>query len=390
MTPLPSVSAASATATKTNFTDQWVNPGDAFNVLLILGGNIVGQALAQLAGHGIPPVAFSFGWVGYSVSALLSAVGENKLLPSTPDCRCKLINGKTGHAIENSSWIMGRLVRDFPSWNHMSTVKKTTEVLDARWKELLAEDPNAKRPDRASLIVTIYEPSTEHPAGVPQRDYLYWSGIFTSILQLGIAAIPFGLFGDWGVLMVTACGISLAFITACLPQWRKEKWACRRHSNDSYTITRGNGAQHAIAILGNGHGLNLEDLGAGQTNMNVSANRLTKISVVGLFIIWVLLLITASGLRTNTWFLLAVGGIGILQNVFVAGCSRRPENFGIPLRFIAVFGRTKVMRTLLDVERRFPMLGRSMQGEFFPGGLSESEIKEWHELDARKKTKGGI
>lgn len=43
------------------FSEQWKNPSDVFSVLLILGGDVVARALAQLAGSGIAPVAFSFG-----------------------------------------------------------------------------------------------------------------------------------------------------------------------------------------------------------------------------------------------------------------------------------------------------------------------------------------
>ncbi len=43
------------------FSAQWMNPSDVFSVLLILGGDVVGRALAQLVGSRITPVAFSFG-----------------------------------------------------------------------------------------------------------------------------------------------------------------------------------------------------------------------------------------------------------------------------------------------------------------------------------------
>lgn len=43
------------------FSQQWTRPADVFSVLLILGGDVVGRALAQLAGSGLTPVAFSFG-----------------------------------------------------------------------------------------------------------------------------------------------------------------------------------------------------------------------------------------------------------------------------------------------------------------------------------------
>jgi hypothetical protein len=43
------------------FFTQWTHPKDVFSVLLILGGDVVGRALAQLAGGWLTPVAFSFG-----------------------------------------------------------------------------------------------------------------------------------------------------------------------------------------------------------------------------------------------------------------------------------------------------------------------------------------
>ena len=66
---------------------QWRNPKDIFTVLLILGPDMVQSAVAQLAGRFITPVTFSFGWVAYATSALLSSVGGKSLTPfrSTSD-----------------------------------------------------------------------------------------------------------------------------------------------------------------------------------------------------------------------------------------------------------------------------------------------------------------
>jgi hypothetical protein len=91
-------------------------------------------------------------------------------------------------------------------------------------------------------------------------------------------------------------------------------------------LTRGNGAQHAIVISDPDEiGLDLETLAAGQANVDVSTSLSTRILVGLLAVLWVLLLISASGIKSNTWFLLAVGGIGIVQNIFVAGWRRKPE-----------------------------------------------------------------
>jgi hypothetical protein len=62
--------------------------------------------------------------------------------------------------------------------------------------------------------------------------------------------------------MITVCGITLSFATGSLSQWRKDKWAFRRQTQKDVILTRGNGSAHAIIILGNQKGLDLEDLAA--------------------------------------------------------------------------------------------------------------------------------
>ena len=320
------------------------------------------------------------GWVAYSISALVSAVGENKLMALDPDCKCKVIHGQSGFVKDNSSWIIGRIVRDFPRWRHPDVEVKTAEVLSQRREQLRVKDPNAELPPIAGLVVSVYQPSLTVKAGRVKRDLVYWTGIPVMVAQLGIAAIPCGLFGDWGILLITGCGIALSLATGLLPQWAKEKWACRPNAKHSFVLTRGNGAQHAIVILGNGLGFNLEDLASGQSNTLVVTNTPTRIALLALAAFWILLLITAAAQKTNTWFLLAVGGIGILQNIYVAGAPRNPENFGLPLEYVTVFGNASVMETLSQVEEQYKDVGRSLLGEFFPRDLQEHEKVRWESL----------
>lgn len=45
-----------------SFSQEWSQPSNyAFTILLLLGGDLINRALAQLAGGWITPVAFSFG-----------------------------------------------------------------------------------------------------------------------------------------------------------------------------------------------------------------------------------------------------------------------------------------------------------------------------------------
>ncbi|KAI0399685.1 hypothetical protein F4802DRAFT_540274 [Xylaria palmicola] len=366
---------------------QWSNPSDVFSVLLILGSDVVAKAIAQLAGSRVTPVAFSFGWVAYSVTALVNVIGGNRLMPAA-DCPCKVINAHSGVVRENSSWIIGRLVRDFESWMDNG---RPDGPIQRRVQQIRLEKQNAlktpKPPRRAGLCVSVYRAREARP-GHPGYDSAYFAGLATAAVQLTLAALPFGLYGNWAILLVTAAGIALSFATGALPQWAAEKWACRRSSDKVTILTQGNGSQHAIVIMGGGKGLDLEDLAA-PSSASLSSP-VTKCLTLILVILWVVLLITAAGVAENTWFLLAIGSLGILDNIYVAGVSRSPEDFGVPLEFVAVIGHRKVMQTLLEVEARFPRVGRSMLATFFPGNLRQDEIDRWNEFDklARPRERG--
>lgn len=317
-----------------------------------------------------------------------------------PDCACKVINGHTGYVRDNSSWIIGRIVRDFESW--MDDGKRGRRIrthlqgmLSQRWeKDKRAAEEKEPRsgkdvpmPPKAGLCVSVFKADRATP-GCPGYDLVYFIGFVTAVLQLGIAAIPCGIFGDWSILLVTTSGILLSFAMGSIQQWSKEKWACRRGSSKTVILTRGNGSQHAIVIIGDGMGLDLEDLAAGPTNVDASTSYTTRFTVTILAAFWILLLITAAGIKQNTWFLIAVGGIGILQNIFVAGRSRSPEAFGIPLTLDDVIGEPKVMDTLFAVEMAYPRVGKSMLDTFFPGKLRPEEQERWDKFaslaDAQK------
>jgi hypothetical protein len=257
-------------------------------------------------------------------------------------------------------------------------------MIQARWdfektaadKKIPGSNKNVKILSQVSLCVSIHKAGPAVP-GYPGYDIVYWIGFGTSIFQLGIVAIPCGIFGDWGILLITAAGILLSFATGSLSQWSDEKWACRRNAKKNVILTRRNGSQHTILILGDGNGLDLEDLAAGQTNVDVSASHGTRICVTVLAALWILLLITAAGIKKNAWFLLAIGGVGILQNIFVAGWRRFPKAYGVPLTLVDLIDMPKVMDTLFAVEDTYHHIGASMRDTFFPGKLRPEEEKRW-------------
>jgi hypothetical protein len=109
--------------------------------------------------------------------------------------------------------------------------------------------------------------------------------------------------------------------------------------------------------------------------------------MVGLGVLWVILLITSSALTDQAWYLIAVGGIGMLQNMFVAGWSRKPEALGLPLLYTTVIGSPKVFTAVVEVEKAFPTVGRALVGTFFPGGLFPREETELAAIEAEAKEK---
>jgi hypothetical protein len=110
--------------------------------------------------------------------------------------------------------------------------------------------------------------------------------------------------------------------------------------------------------------------------------------ILGIF--WVALLITSSALKNQSWFLIAVGGIGMLQNIFVAAWSRRPEALGLPLKFQSVVGSPKVFTAIVESEKAYPKVGRALVGTFFPGGIYPKEEDELKTIEAEAKEKKRI
>ncbi|KAI6103532.1 hypothetical protein F5141DRAFT_212005 [Pisolithus sp. B1] len=364
--------------------DAWVHPG-VLSVLTLIGPDVIQRALAQLSGHRFTPVAFSFGWVAYSFSNLVLAVGNNKLMPE-PDFSSILINGRTGYARDNHSWILGRILRDFEHWKPQEVGLPLEEMLKSVSHKSNVGTSKDNKPvpthrTRAGLCVSIFRADPTRAFGVPVADWIYYSGLATAVVQLIVAAIPLILHDNWVILLATSAGIVLAFATGCLPQWRVEKWGYRR-AEKTVILTRGNGAQHAVVIIGDENSPDLEAL----ASADPKGSMWTRFFTISLAVLWIAHLITVVNIQQDPWFLMLVGSIGMMHNVMVAGLPRTPEAFGIPLVFEECILDRKVMQTLMKVEERHPRLGASMLQTFFPGKLYPDEEAFW-EKKARETDK---
>lgn len=358
---------------------QWQTPGDIFSVLLIIGGDIIQRAIAQLSGgpFNFTPVAFSFGWVAYSVGAVLSAIGNGKLMPET-DCPSIVVNASNGYVRPNTSWVLGRVLRD---WD-----KKEERLGDFKY----------------ALVVTVCRASKTKPPGVPNLDIVWYSGVVTIVAQIIISTIPTYLYGSWTAFVLTIGGTLLSLVQGALPQWRAEKWACRdlaeetrmdrkgRRIDKTISLTRGNGTTHVLVIISEGHGFDLEDLANGR---DVDCRSTLPCTIV-LVCLWLVLLLTAAGDKDKPWFLLLIGGLGMAQNLFAAGHKRDPGAFGIHLEPVTVvkpsstdqYKTNKVFWVLQQAEKEVPGVGVSLLPIFFPGHtLRDNEVKWRDEMIAAYK-----
>lgn len=308
-------------STTKEFADQWRNPGDILTLLLIVGGDVVQHAIAQLFGHYIQacqdgprlyltPVAFSFGWVGYAFSSLASVMGDKELMPSAPDCPSKIINCDTGYSRINRSWLLGRILRDCE--------------LEAEKNVGLEYSDPVSGPKRISLRIDIFEIRENRQ---PQIDRVWVLGWITILVQVMVSIVPWARNGDWGICLITTMGSAFALLSGSLRQWRLEKWAGRRLTQPggnkvntkTVCLTRGNGHQYAMILVGSGNAWDLESMATAKPDPMPETPYLLGI----LAVLWSCLLIAVSGLKRNAWFLVLIGAIGMVQNIY-AGAARRP------------------------------------------------------------------
>ncbi|KZP02299.1 hypothetical protein FIBSPDRAFT_880446 [Athelia psychrophila] len=334
---------------------QWQNPSDILTILTIIGGDIIQGALAQIvSSHPRPftPIAFSFGWVAYSFTAVLQAVGSRRLLPD-PDCACVLIDAGSGYPRNVKSWALSRLVRDY-------------------------ELPQG---EASGLTVAFFKTLPNKQTGIPDRDWVYYTGGLVILLQLGIATIPGALYSNWAILLITCGGTLLVQIQAALPQWRQELWAARKvdkGKQELVCLTRGNGTPYVLVIKSEGCGLRLIDLAGGREIRSSITVPLTCMMAV----LWLVHLLTVQGVDNNSWYLLAIGALGMVQNAVASGARRQPSAIGFHLDAYKTVHRKKAWDTLIAAEAVERNVGLSLVDTFFPGRLRPEEKKWVQEKEA--------
>ena len=270
----------------------------------------------------LTPVAFSFGWIAYGFSQLMSVVGDGRLLPA-PEQSAIVVNCANAFERSNSSWMLDRLLRDHEIRAHV--------------KE--GED---------SIRIDLFEVG---PLQQPRPDRIWWSGWITIFAEIVIVIIPWVIDRDWGPMLIVLSGTLLAAATCYLPQWTKEKWAGRLLKKDNVLcLTRGNGHKHVMVLIGSKGSPDLETFATARG----SPCSETPYVTVSLAILWIFLLISVIGLKDNSWYIVGAGGLGMIQNVFAAGATRPSSTTGLQLsrfeRMPIITGRSKDFEDDIDAE----------------------------------------
>ncbi|CAF9940720.1 hypothetical protein IMSHALPRED_002139 [Imshaugia aleurites] len=355
--------------------EQFKNPAEILGILLLIGGDAIRKAIAQLAGPRVAPVAFSFGWVAYSFGALLSIWGDGRLLPE-PDVHSMVINHRSGNTKQNESWVLGRLVRDLEM--HFSTDMSKT-------KESGGKDFHIIKLEAMNIWEKRRHWSGKDRPDPPAHDLIWWSFFGCVVVQLGLAVAPIFIdhSGNWRILLVTGAGTMLAIIHGSLPQCKEEKYECEmteEGKDTTYIVTRGNSHQYAFVIRSppGKRTLNMEHLAVSR---RIGGRNVMKYITAVLAVCWIVLLVAIGGLEQDTWFLLGVGGIGMFHNLWVAGHARTTSAHGIPLDIenakCLTHSAKGVMDGLMKAERTEPGVGLALLKVYFPGRLSPDEDEWW-------------
>lgn len=158
----------------------------------------------------------------------------------TSDCPSFLVTCSNGFVRENQSWILGRLLRDH----------EIKYAVDPR-----PEDEGGRA---ESIRIDVFNLL---PVSRPTCDFVWWLGWAVLLAQVGIAIVPWVLYDDWGIFVITLCGNLFVAATCALPQWTQEKWAGRQLKRDKVTcLTRGNGHFHIMVFIGTRGSWDLESL----------------------------------------------------------------------------------------------------------------------------------
>ncbi|KAL8690824.1 MAG: hypothetical protein Q9218_003820 [Villophora microphyllina] len=212
--------------------------------------------------------------------------------------------------------------------------------------------------------------------------FFAWTRI---IVQFLVALLPLICYGDASTLVLTSSGTNLALFCGWLPRWKEEKWCGRENTKHDFCLLEGSGGLHVMVVCGNGEGWNFEDLAGGRV---LDCNYI-GVSTFVQILLWVRLLVAVAREEGQTWFLMTVGGVGILQNIIIAGYGRRASAFKFYLRKRKGLHHPQVRDALCQLEEEVPDAGCALRPIWSSRRATESDNEAFEGAVARRNRRRG-
>lgn len=121
-------------------------------------------------------------------------------------------------------------------------------------------------------------------------------GFVASLIQLGVAAIPAGLYEEWEILLITACGTALAYSIGTPHEWSQGPSAARRDNKSEFALMGGFADRDVIVVKNKQMSHRLDDL----ARVEGLRGNSTIVATCLQLILWTALLITVAGVKSNT------------------------------------------------------------------------------------------
>ncbi|KAF2243460.1 hypothetical protein BU26DRAFT_118097 [Trematosphaeria pertusa] len=342
-------------------------------VFMALGDPILRQALAVITGssensdYALP---LSFSWLNYMLSALTNVFSGQRGLMPDPELDCTLMNMQSGESRKNRSWLLSRLVRNLEKQAGCGTSGLSVSIFYAG---------TGGRPSQVG-------------SGLPTA--LFDVGNITALVQILVAAVPWCMYRDPTVLMLTAFGLTLSNLVVTMPVWRAEKFTARREGAKKgvYALMRGSGHRHVFIIRSlHSESLDLEELAvAAVTNYDWFGTGEGWV-VCGVTVGWFIFTILAARLRAHAGYLLAAMALGTISTIFIASFPWTPRAHGIPATVDHTISHpNKAMDALQELEETYPGYGEKLLKTFFPGSLHPDEERWWAERKQKQEASKSI
>jgi len=401
---------------------QLASPGGGLAALaMIIGGDIVHNAIAQSSGTRLTPACFSFGSVAYAFSALSAAFGSSGRLLPAPETPPVKVLGLTNRAMRiNKSWTVGRIFQDL----ELRASQKFPMISSSHGIRITLYDAGGKEDSLQTQYTSRYLP----------MGAIHWMGFSVSFVQLAIALVPwyrdFESQRNWVIFLTTASGIVIGSLFASVPQWAMEKLPGERHSRDVLALTRGKGFKDVVIIRGVGKGcLDLDELGAGDLSLTWAAwqkrrtppsrswtwplrgsaarkdsdlegekssrglhreqavkRRLVFGQPLQLWttrgaafvhaVLWLLVLVVIAGLRSHHWYVIGIGALGMLANLAIGTFEVSDEARFLSLEFKDIIMQGWPMDGIMDLESSYGW-GRPLLQEFFDTSSLTPDEESW-------------